>query len=183
MAFPDRFKEIKDRGGLSSRNIWCLAAMWGPNLLKFDKLRRNLGDPIGEVIHTSHKQRPVAMVDGIEYDVVEHYLRGKLRTIDVIAADSYREGIFPRIRQIFDSRFYMGHDRDFPNAFRLINRTIVKSGSGFDKDAHVRDVINSMERKIEGPIQVFPFSALIQRILAFFFGNKTNYSPALAFNY
>jgi len=182
MAFPDRFKEIKDRGGLSSRNVWWLAVMWLPNAANPWKLKKNLSDPFGEMIHDSHKQHPVAMVDGIEYDVVEHFLRGKLRTIDVVARDEYRQGFLPRVGQIFDRKFYMGHDRDFPNAFRLINRTIVKSGSGFDKDAHVREVVNSVHRIYEGPIQVFPFSALVQRILDFLFGGKTHYSPAFAGN-
>jgi hypothetical protein len=179
MAFPDRFKEV---GGLSSKNVWCLGAMWLPNAANPYKLWLNLSDPIGQMIHDSHKQHPVAMVDGIEYDMVEHYLRGKLRTIDVVARDEYRQGFLPRVRQIFDRRFYMGHDRNFPQAFRLINRTIVKPGSGFDKDAHVREVVNSVHRIYEGPIQVFPFSALVQRILSVFFGNKTCYSPALAFS-
>jgi hypothetical protein len=176
MAFPDRLQE-----GLTPGNAKNLLIMWAPNLFG-PKIFNNIRHPIGEVIHTNHKQRSVAMVDGVEYDVVEHRLGERLVTIDVVALDSYREGLFPRVRQIFDRRFYMGHDRDFPQAFRLINRTFVKPGSGFDKDAHVREIINSVERKIEGPIQVFPFSALVQSILSFFFGNKTHYSPALAFN-
>ena len=178
MAFPDRLQV-----GLTRSNAKNLLIMWAPNILNLYKLTANIRHPIGEVIHTSHKQRPVAMVDGIEYDVVEHRLGKKLVTIDVVALDTYRDGLFPRARQIFGRRFYLGHDKDFPQPFWLVNRTLVKPGSGFDKDAHVREVVNSAHRIYEGPIQVFPFSALIKRILAFFFGNKTHYYPALAFSY
>jgi hypothetical protein len=175
MALPDRLQE-----GLRLKNAPNLFIMWAPNILNPHKLTANILHPVGEVIHTSHKQRKVAMIEGVEYDVVEHRLGKRLVTFDVVALDSYQRGLFARARQIFNRKFYLGHEKDFPQPFRLVNRTFVKPGSGFDKDAHVREVINSVERKLEGPIQVFPLNVFGKRILAFLSGNKTRYSPVFA---
>jgi hypothetical protein len=178
MAFPDRLQE-----GLRLKNAPNLFIMWAPNILNPHKLTANVLHPIGEVIHTSHKQRKVAMIEGVEYDVVEHSLGQRLVTIDIVALTSYQRGVFAKARQIFDRRFYLGHDKDFPQPFRLINRTFVKPGSGFDRDVHVQNVLNQIRENPSSAIQIFPYSALVQRILSFFSGNKTHYSPALAISY
>ncbi len=177
MAFPDRLQE-----GLNFRNSPNLIILWAPNVLNPYKLKANVLHPVGEVIHTSHKQHRVGMIEGVEYNVVEHRLGKRLVTIDVVALDQYRQGFFARMRQIFDRRFYLGHDRDFPQPFTLINRTFVRDGSGFDKDAHVNTVLNRVRETRSQEVQVFPFTALFNRFLSSFQILKPNYSFILATN-
>jgi hypothetical protein len=174
MAFPDRLQE-----GLKFKNAHNLFIMWAPNILNPYKLTANVRHPVGEVIHTSHQQYRAAMIDEKEYDVVEHRFGKRLVTVDVIVLDSYRKGFLPRAKQIFDRRFYLGHEKDFPQPFTLVNRTFVKPGSGFNKEAHIREVINSVQRRYEGPVQVFPFRAFAQVFLSIFSFSH----PAFATNY
>lgn len=175
--FPDRIQE-----GLRLKNAHNLLVLWAPNILNPYKLAANLRHPIGEVIHTSHKQDKVAMIEGIEYDVVEHMLGKKLVTIDVVALDSYQQELIARLRQIFGRRFYLGHDRDFPQPFSLVRRDFVKSGSGFDKDAHVQGVLNEVRSTQDRQVQIFPFSAFIQTFVTFFSLRKNNFLPSFVVN-
>ncbi len=122
------------------KNAHHLALMWTPNLLNPPKLINNLRHPIGEVFHTKHTQYPVDMREGIEYHVVEHRMFDKLVTVDVIHQDTFPKGIIPRLKQLFDKDFYYGHDKFFPQPFRLINRTFVSDN--FDLENHVQQILD-----------------------------------------
>ncbi|KKR77004.1 MAG: hypothetical protein UU21_C0001G0058 [Candidatus Levybacteria bacterium GW2011_GWA2_40_8] len=134
MVLSERVQE-----GLRLRNAYHILLLWTPNIFHPQKLAANIRHPIGEVIHTSHKQRPVEMKEGVEYHVVEHRLVGKLVTVDVVTPTTFPKGIIPRVRQLFDIRFYYGHDRDFPHPFMLVNRTFVTAG--FDQQTHLQRVL------------------------------------------
>ncbi len=121
------------------KNAHHLALMWTPNLLNPQKLLNNLRNPIGEVFHTKHTQYPIDMREGIEYHVVEHRVFKKLVTVDIIHQDSFSKGILPRLKQLFDKDFYYGHDKFFPQPFKLIDRTFVKDG--FDLENHVQQIL------------------------------------------
>lgn len=177
MAFPDRLQV-----GLTKENVWNLLIMVTPNILNRRKLRANLRHPIGEVIHTKHTQTRLAMVAEREYDMVEHWLGKKLVTVDIVVLTSYKRGLIAKAKQIFDDKFYLGHDKDFPQPFELVHREFVRSGSGFDRDAYAQSVLNQIRENPDLAIQVFPFSALVQSILSFFLGKKIPFSPALAFS-
>lgn len=110
--------------------------MWTPNLLNPKKLASNLRHPVHEVLHTSHRQYPITMEEGVEYHVVEHKLGPKLVTIDIVKPSKFAKGVVPRMKQLFDSKFYYGHSQYFPQPFKLINRTFVRKG--FDKEKHLR---------------------------------------------
>lgn len=115
--------------------IQYLLQMWTPNFLNPKKLASNLRHPIHEVFHTSHIQYPIEMKEGVEYHVVEHKIGPKLVTIDVVKPTQLAKGIMPRVKQLFDSRFYYGHSQYFPEPFELVNRTFVKKG--FDKEEYL----------------------------------------------
>ncbi len=125
--------------GLKWKNAHHLVLMWAPNVLHPRKLAANLLHPIYEVVHTNHKHYPVEMREGIEYHVVEHRLRDRLVTVDVVIPDVFPNGVIPRLRQLFNRNFYYGHDRYFPQPFKLVNRTFVSDG--FNQEEHVRGVI------------------------------------------
>lgn len=135
MSLPDRVEE-----GLKPSNAYHLLLLWMPNILNPHKLVANLRHPIGEVFHTNHKQRPVTVKDGVSYHVVEHRLIGKLVTVDIVTPTIYQEGLFPRLKQLFDRKFYYGHDKDFPHPFMLVNRTFVNSR--FNEESHLDKIIN-----------------------------------------
>lgn len=184
MAFPDRLQV-----GLTKENAWNLLIMAMPNLLNRRKLRANIRHPIGEVFHTSHEQIKVAMLADKEYDMVKHYLGKKLVTVDIVVLDSYRRGVLAKARQIFDDKFYLGHEKDFPQPFRLVDRHFVREGSGFDQDAYAQNILNQIRENPDFATQIFPrmghrfrsaHSALVQMILAFFFGSGQHYSPTFA---
>lgn len=175
MAFPDRLQQ-----GLNFRTAPELIILFAPNLFNWRKLRRNLRHPIGEVLHTSHEQIKVAMIAGKEYDMVLHKLGKKLVTVDIVVLTDYQRGLLAKARQIFGDKFYLGHDRDFPQPFELVDRHFVRSGSGFDRDVYAQSILNQIRENPDLAIQIFPFSALVQSILSFFLGKKIPFSPALA---
>ena len=110
--------------------------MMTPNVLNLRKLVSNIRHPIHEILHTRHVQYPIAMEEGVEYHVVEHKLGPKLVTIDVIKPTPLARGVIPRMKQLFDSRFYYGHAEYFPQPFELVDRTFVRKG--FDKEKHLQ---------------------------------------------
>lgn len=124
--------------GLQWRNAHHVVLMWTPNVLHPRKLAANLRHPVYEVLHTSHKQYPVEMKEGVEYHVVEHRLLNRLVTVDVVIPDVFPNGFIPRVKQLFDRRFYYGHDTYFPQPFRLVDRVFVSNG--FNHEEHVRKV-------------------------------------------
>lgn len=130
MEVPDRVLE-----GLRWNNLHHLLLLWTPNILNPHKLIANLRHPIGEIFHTNHKQRPVKKTDETQYYIVEHKLFGKLVTVDVVIPTTFPQGIIPRIKQLFDRRFYYGHDRDFPHPFILVNRIFVDDK--FNRDEYL----------------------------------------------
>ncbi|KKQ34049.1 MAG: hypothetical protein US51_C0054G0002 [Microgenomates group bacterium GW2011_GWA2_37_6] len=134
MPVPDRIEE-----GLKLNNIHHLLLLWTPNIFNPHKLIANLRHPIGEVFHTNHKQRPVKKTEETEYYIVEHRLFGKLVTVDIIIPTAFHNGIIPRIKQLFDRRFYYGHDKDFPQPFILVNRTFIKDR--FDQGDYLKTII------------------------------------------
>lgn len=129
------------REGLKWKNAHHVALMWAPNILHPRKLAANLRHPVHEVFHTNHKQYAVEMQEGVEYHVVEHRLLDKLVTVDVVTPDSFPNGLVPRVKQLFDPKFYYGHDKYFPQPFKLVDRTFVTNG--FNQDEHVKDVLDS----------------------------------------
>lgn len=144
MALPEIESSVP-KEGLNRRNAHHLAFLWVSNLLNPHKLAVNARHPIGEWLHTSHKQGPVEMVEGVEYHLVEHRLGSRLVTIDIIQPDEFARGLIPRARQLFDGDFYYGKDEYFPYPFRLVDRTYVKDN--FDQGEHVRNVLN---RRVRG---------------------------------
>lgn len=127
--------------GLKWKNAHHLVLMWTPNVLHPKKLAANLRHPIREVLHTSHNQYPVEMKEGVEYHLVEHRLLDRLVTVDVVSLDTFPKGLIPRIKQLFDTNFYYGHDEYFPQPFRLVNRAFVTGGS--NQEEHVRKVMDN----------------------------------------
>ncbi len=61
------------------KNAHHLILMWTPNLLNPHKLAANIRHPLREVFHTSHKQYPVEMKEGVEYYIVKHIRGGETR--------------------------------------------------------------------------------------------------------
>ncbi len=106
LSFPKRPK-LKDASHLF--------LMWTPNILNPGKLAANVRHPLREVFHTSHRQYPIDMKEGIEYYVVEHRRFTKLETVDVVRQDVFAKGLIPRVKQLFDRNFYYGHDQHFPH--------------------------------------------------------------------
>jgi hypothetical protein len=136
MYLPDRVEE-----GLRPSNAYNLLLLWAPNIFNPRKLVANLRHPIGEVFHTNHKQRPFAIKKGTPYYVVEHRLFGHLVTVDVVIPTTFPKGLLPRIKQLFDRKFYYGHDKDFPQPFMLVNRTFVDECE-FNEKTHLRSLVN-----------------------------------------
>jgi len=114
-----------------------------PNLLNPRKLAANVRHPLREVFHTSHKQYPIEMKEGVEYHIVEHRRFSKLETVDVVSSDTFAKGLVPRLKQLFDTSFHYGHDKYFPKPFRLVDRTFVKNG--FNQQEHLRKVLGDKE--------------------------------------
>lgn len=139
MEVPDRIQE-----GLNLRNAHNLLLLWTPNIFNPYKLLANLRHPIGEVIHTNHKQKPIEKKERAQYYVVEHRLFEKLVTVDVITPTTFPKGFVPRIRQLFDKNFYYGHDRDFPQPFTLINRTFV--AGRFNEKDYSKKIVRSHKK-------------------------------------
>lgn len=131
LSFPQQRSKLKDASHLF--------LMWAPNLLNPNKLVTNIRHPFREGIHTSHKQYPVEMKEGIEYYAVEHRRFNKLETIDIVKQDAFAKGLIPRIKQLFDRNFYYGHDKYFPQPFRLVDRAFIKAG--FNEEVHLRKVL------------------------------------------
>jgi hypothetical protein len=132
------------REGLRLKNVYHLGFMWAPNLLNPNKLLVNLRHPIREVFHTSHRQEPVEMLEGVEYHLVEHLVGDRLVTVDIIKSDTFPKGITSRLKHLFDNNFYYGHANYFPLPFRLINRTYVNS------DFSKKDYIERELSKLRG---------------------------------
>lgn len=132
---------IAPNEGLKWKNAHHLVFMWTPNVLHLKKLAANLRHPIHEIIHTNHKHYPVEMKEGVEYHIVEHRLLGRLVTVDVVTPDVFSNGVVPRLRQLFNRDFYYGHDKYFPQPFKLVNRVFVTDG--FNQEEHVRKVIDN----------------------------------------
>lgn len=126
--------------GLRWKNAHHVVLMLAPNILHPIKLAANLRRPIHEFVHTNHKQYPVEMREGVEYHVVEHRLLGRLVTVDVVTPDAFPRGLLPRVKQLFDRKFYYGHDKYFPQPFRLVNREFVNER--FNQEEHVRGVMD-----------------------------------------
>lgn len=141
MAAPEIVSNVPQEG-LRWKNAHHILFMWTPNVLHPRKLAANLRHPIHEVIHTSHKQYPVEMKEGVEYHVVEHRLGERLVTVDVVTPDTFPKGIIARTKQLFDTKFYYGHDKYFPEPFRLVNRAFVNNG--FNQEEHIRGVIDNV---------------------------------------
>ncbi|MBI2621342.1 MAG: hypothetical protein HYW63_01690 [Candidatus Levybacteria bacterium] len=136
---PDRIQE-----GLRWNNLHHLLLLWTPNIFNPYKLIANLRHPIGEVFHTNHKQRPVKRTDETQYYIVEHRLFGRLVTVDVVIPTTFQKGIILRIKQLFNRRFYYGHDRDFPRPFILVNRTFVNDD--FDQKRFLKRMWDELRR-------------------------------------
>ncbi len=136
MEIPDRIQE-----GLKLRNAHNLLLLWTPNILNPHKLFANLRHPIHEVFHTNHKQRPIERKKHAQYYVVEHRLRDRLVTVDVVSPTQFPKGLIPRVKQLFDRNFYYGHDRDFPQPFTLINRTFVRGE--FNEENYSKRIVGS----------------------------------------
>ncbi len=135
LSFPQQRSKLKD--------VSHLFLMWAPNLLNPSKLTANIRHPFREVLHTSHKQYPVEMKEGVEYYVVEHRRFDKLETVDVVRQDTFAQGLILRAKQLFDRNFYYGHDKYFSQPFRLVDRTFVEYG--FNKEEHLRKVLKRKE--------------------------------------
>ncbi|MBI4097252.1 MAG: hypothetical protein HY428_02435 [Candidatus Levybacteria bacterium] len=129
------------REGLQWKNAHHVVLMLAPNILHPIKLAANLRHPIHEFVYTSHKQYAVDMREGVEYHVVEHNFLGRLVTLDVVTPDSFPRGFVPRVKQLFDRRYYYGHGRYFPQPFMLVNRTFVTDG--FNQEEYIREVIDN----------------------------------------
>lgn len=113
--------------------------MCAPNFLNPRKLAANMSHPLREVFHTSHKQYPIEMEERTEYYIVEHIRFNKLETVDVVRSDIFSKGLIPRVKQLFDRKFYYGHDKYFPQPFRLVDRAFVRDG--FNQEEHLRKVL------------------------------------------
>ncbi len=122
-----------NEGGLRWGYTYHLLFMVLPNILHPKKLAKNIMHPIGEVLHTHHKQYPIGE-DSLH--VVEHRLFGKLVTIDVVREDTFANGIRGRLRQLFKEDFYYGHCEYFPRPFQLVDRTCIE-GNVFDYNGHL----------------------------------------------
>jgi hypothetical protein len=109
--------------------------MWTPNIFS-PKLFKNLRSPFTEILHGHHRQYAVDMIEGVEYHVVEHGLGLMDMAVDVVAVDSFPQGLIPRIRQLFRQDFYYGHAQYFPQPFRLIAR------SGEEAIYHKEEFVN-----------------------------------------
>ena len=139
MDMPDRIQE-----GLKWNNVHHLLLLWTPNILNPHKLFANLRHPIGEVVHTNHKQHPIERKKRAQYYVVEHRLLDRLVTVDVVTPTEFPKGFIPRVKQLFDRNFYYGHDRDFPRPFTLINRTFVDGD--FNEQDYSRKIMGSYKK-------------------------------------
>lgn len=151
MEVPDRVLE-----GLRWNNFHHLLLLWTPNILNPHKLIANLRHPVGEVFHTNHKQRPVKKTEETQYYIVEHRLFGRLVTVDVVVPTTFSKGIVSRVKQLFDKRFYYGHDRDFPHPFILVNRRFVDDE--FSQEDYLRKMWNKIKQS--GPIHIPLFARL-----------------------
>ncbi len=116
-----------------------LFLMWAPNLLNPHKLAANVRHPFREVLHTSHRQYPVEMKEGIEYHVIEHRRFGKLETVDVVQSSTFSRGLIPRAKQLFSREFYYGHDKYLFQPFKLVDRTFVRDG--YNQGEYLRKLI------------------------------------------
>ena len=112
-----QFNNTLEPKGLSLNNIHHFLLMLTPNIFS-PKLIDNLRHPIGEWIHTSHKQFPI---DNEGSYVVEHYLGERLVTVDLVKQDEWKTGM-GCIAQLFAKDFYYGHDKFFPYVFKLQGR-------------------------------------------------------------
>lgn len=140
ISSPERLSLVtKKRSKL--KDVSHLLLMSVPNLLNPNKLLANIRHPFREVLHTSHKQYPVEMKEGVEYHIVEHRRFNKLETVDIVTPDTFPKGLIPRAKQLFDRSFYYGHDKYFPQPFRLVDRTFVSDG--FNQEEHLHKVIKS----------------------------------------
>jgi hypothetical protein len=111
---------VDDPGGLNRRSSQHVVAVLLPNLIHPAKLWANFWHPIVSWFHTSHLQ--FAFGDSDEIYVVMHYLCGKLVTVDIIRTDEWATGLWGWLKQVFDLRFYAGHDPSRRNPFRLVER-------------------------------------------------------------
>lgn len=96
-----------------------------PNILNPNKLAANLRHPVHEMLHTSHKQY---FDEDSRFYVVEHYLFGRVVTVDAITESFSPAGFWNRVTHLFRKDFYYGHAEYFPKRFRLIKRWHVKNG-------------------------------------------------------
>ncbi len=123
------------------KNVLHLLLMWTPNILNPSKAFSNLRNPVGEVIHTKHSQYLVEENNpSKDIYVVEHLLRGKLVTVDLVRRDRFPKPWLLRLKQLFEKDFYYGHAQYFPQPFRLIDRTFV-SEEPFDIKEYAKKVL------------------------------------------
>ncbi len=115
--------DFRGKFGLRLRNAHHLLLMMLPNLFNLFKLVANIRHPIYEVIHSSHNQY---QINGSSLYVVEHFLFGRLVTVDVVEIDSFPLGLIKRALQLFKRDFYYGHCEYFPQPFRLLDRKYVR---------------------------------------------------------
>lgn len=126
--------------GLDWSNAHHLPLVLAPNVLNPAKLLANLRNPVNEFLHTSHKQYPVELKENTEYHLVEHRLGEDLVTVDIVVPQRFASGYINRARQLFETDFYYGHDKYFPQPFRLIDRTFVSDG--FDVEEYIQEVMS-----------------------------------------
>ena len=86
-----------------------------PNLLNPRKLAANVRHPLREVFHTSHKQYPIEMKEGVEYHIVEHRRFSKLETVDVVSSDTFAKGLVHGLSNCLIQAFTMDTINIFPN--------------------------------------------------------------------
>ena len=94
-----------------------------PNILNLEKLYNNIRQPIHEFIHTYHRQYQSKQDPSIF--VVEHEFFNKLVTIDIIRRDEDSDLLMPRLKRLFASDYYYGHNEYFPNSFKLEERVYI----------------------------------------------------------